>query len=468
VGNYTVTVTGTSGVLLHSTDVIVQVQNFTIAANPAVVQVNLPQSASGSITVIAVNHFVGIVSLVTDSTSCTLSPGSATAALPSTLSCTFSKSGSYAVKVTGTSGSFSRNIFVTVNVGDFVITLGESLITIPEGSSGSVLVNLASENGFAGTIGLSAVVIEPPGFAGVAVPIVTFNPSTVTLTSGTSKTVSLTVNVGVNVLPQIFEIRVNATIGLRVQLSSPISLTVPIPEFSITPNPKTFTTAPGVPGTSTITITSQGGLFGPVSLTPNAPTGASCSFTPPGLTLHVNGSNSTILSCTGTVGSYNVTIAGVGTQPNGGKAAIVGSAMFVVADFSLTPTPTTIVINTGQPGHARISISWTNNYPGNATLRLTPVAGLDASLTSTTVRGSGNANLTVSSNTAGVYSLIVNATSGNLSHTITLTVNVSSPAVTPAAPLALYSGIGVLLAAIAAGAFLALRRRKGSRKKNHK
>jgi hypothetical protein len=72
----------------------------------------------------------------------------------------------------------------------------------------------------------------------------------------------------------------------------------------------------------------------------------------------------------------------------------------------------------------------------------------------------------VSSNAAGTYSLVVTATSGPDSQTVTLTITVSQVANAGIDPLILYSGIGVGVVAVGAAGFLLSRRRgKQSRTK---
>ena len=129
-GSYTLTITGTSGSLTHSTTVTLVVnaassQNFSISASPSSRTVLPGNSASYTATVTSSGGFTGGVTLsvrglpsganATFSTNPT-SGGSAS----STMSVTTSSStptGSYALTITGTSGSLTHSTTVTLVVG---------------------------------------------------------------------------------------------------------------------------------------------------------------------------------------------------------------------------------------------------------------------------------------------------------------------------------------------------------------
>ena len=76
-GNYNAAVSGTSGALSHTANVVFHVQDFTVTASPASVSVNAGVAGTATITVAPVNGFTGTVTLAvtTNSTnlSCTLS-----------------------------------------------------------------------------------------------------------------------------------------------------------------------------------------------------------------------------------------------------------------------------------------------------------------------------------------------------------------------------------------------------------
>jgi hypothetical protein len=326
-------------------------------------------------------------------------------------------------------------------------------------------MTLKSENGFAGSINLAAIVKPAPGSYTGSLPTVDPASKIVTLDPSAPQTVMFTVTVDKNAYAEVFGIVVNATIGVRLS-SLTVSLTVPQPNLLIHSSPTSIVVGPGGTGHSTVAVTSVYGLHGPVSLSLAVPSGASCSLGSSSFTLTLGGSASTVLTCTGAIGSYPITIKGSGTEPNGHQIAPSGTANLIVADFTVSSTPTGILINASQLGHARITISWQDNYNGTVTFRLVPAGGLNASLEASSLTGSGYVTIDVVSNTGGTYSLLVNATSGSSSHTVPLTVTVQGVENTADffSSATFYAIVGVLVAGIAGGLTVLLRRRKPRRK----
>src|SRR5256884_1545491 len=174
-GDYTVTVTGASGSLSHSTSVLVSVRttpDFSIAANPTSITLQPGGTSSSSITVSSLNSFSGTVTFTDSispvtsnppaislsSNSLTLSSGGSAG---STLSITTTSSttpGSYVIVVTGTSGSLSHSVSVSLTVAqqaDFSLALSSSTVNVVAGSSGTSTITAASFGGFSGTVSLS-------------------------------------------------------------------------------------------------------------------------------------------------------------------------------------------------------------------------------------------------------------------------------------------------------------------------
>src|SRR5205807_1207353 len=143
-GTKHVSVTGTSGALSHSVTVTFQVQDFTIAASPTSVTVNANAAGTSSITVTAVNSFAGVVSLTTNSTSCSVAPTSVTGSGSATLSCTFTTASTVHVGVTGTSGSLSHSVTVTFIVQDFTVAASPTSVTVNAGSAGTSAITVSA------------------------------------------------------------------------------------------------------------------------------------------------------------------------------------------------------------------------------------------------------------------------------------------------------------------------------------
>lgn len=475
--SYTVNVTGRSSVLSHMVQVnVTVVQNdFQVRAAPNSVSAYPGLGVNSTITLTSLYGFSGSVSLAIKplaQVSAIFTPASVSVpkggTATSILTLSSTSVGLFTVNVTATSGALLHFVLVTFTSNtdvDFAITLPYSQVSIAEGSTASVPVTVASENGFTGTVTLTYTVVKPTGFAGVDVPNATLVPSSLNLVPGFRQNITLMITVRNTVVSQIFGINVTGTDRTLVILGPTLSLLVPPPGFTITPSPSTISVGPGVQANATVTVSAVNGLFGAVSLSLVTPSGVTCSLSRPSVILIRDGSNTTSLSCTGPVGQNNVTITGSGTTPYGSSFTKSGSAKFVVASFTVTSTPTGILVGTGQQGNAKIAISWTNGFNGNVTFKLIPQSGLTATIDSASLTGSGSTMIHVVSNAANTYSLVVNATSGSYSQTVTLTITVNAPANSSIDPVILYGGIGVGIIAVIAAALLLMRRGRRSKTK---
>jgi subtilase family serine protease len=114
----TVTVTGTSGALKHTTTLTVQVRGFTLSASPTSQTVSSGTTASYKITVNPAGGFTGPVALSASGqpsgSAVAFSPSSPTSS--STLTVPTSASGTFTIAVTGTSGTLSSTVRVTLTV----------------------------------------------------------------------------------------------------------------------------------------------------------------------------------------------------------------------------------------------------------------------------------------------------------------------------------------------------------------
>src|SRR2546425_7431373 len=133
-GNYTVTVTGSSGSLSHSTTILVAVTaaaavpDFSMSGSPS--SFTIPPSSSGTfnLTLTSMNGFSGTVNLSVSisspgpktslsQTSVNLSSGGSGGSILTIRTLKKTHVGSYSVTVTATSGSLSHSITFTVTVG---------------------------------------------------------------------------------------------------------------------------------------------------------------------------------------------------------------------------------------------------------------------------------------------------------------------------------------------------------------
>ena len=127
-GSYPLTITGTSGSMVHTTQVTLVVSNpapaadFTLAVSPSSVSINRGQRANYTVTLTPSGGFTGGVSLsasgLPSRTSASFSPNPATST--STMTVTTNKrspTGTYTVTVTGTGSGVTHRATVTLIVG---------------------------------------------------------------------------------------------------------------------------------------------------------------------------------------------------------------------------------------------------------------------------------------------------------------------------------------------------------------
>jgi poly(beta-D-mannuronate) lyase len=125
-GTYTVTITGTSGSLVHSTTVSLVVNpppppDFSLSASPASVTVVQGGNGTSTITVNPVNGFAGSVSLsasgLPSGVTASFNPASATTSSALTLTASgTATTGTATVTVTGTSGSLTHTTTISLTV----------------------------------------------------------------------------------------------------------------------------------------------------------------------------------------------------------------------------------------------------------------------------------------------------------------------------------------------------------------
>ena len=130
IGNYTVTISGNSTSLSHSTTVLVTVRltpDFSLTASASTI--SIPRSSSGNVTLslASLNGFNGTVNLSTtvspsgpkmsfSSSTVTLTPGGSTGDLLTIRALKKTLVGSYAITVTAKSGTTTHTATITVNV----------------------------------------------------------------------------------------------------------------------------------------------------------------------------------------------------------------------------------------------------------------------------------------------------------------------------------------------------------------
>ena len=425
---------------------------FAISSNPASIQV--PRGSNANSTIILTSHlgFTGpvtlgatstptgpttgfnttIVTLIADGTGGSLLTVSAAQSVPT---------GSYTVNVTGTSGLQQRFVLlaITVVVPDFTITPIPASLKILQGKNGTSTISLSSQNGFKGTVELSAS-ISSSG------PVLSFNTTTVVLGIGETKSSLLTVSTksasGANY---------NITITATNDTSAPrhtaiITLQVVSPDFTIKTSQSSFTIPAGGPvNTATLTLESQNGFNGTIDLSVSIiPSSNGIAAVPSPSSVVLNNTNlgkiggSTLAITVSSGASYGTyTIMVVGTNRTTTLTHNVNITLVVPPpNFGLAAESTSLIIQAGNTNSTTITVNSLNLFTGtisfaaNSTTMSPAPNFAPASVTLTSMITSGTTTLTVSTTETivpGEYTMTLNATSPGLIHQLTITLIVTPP-----------------------------------------
>jgi uncharacterized membrane protein len=258
--------------------------------------------------------------------------------------------------------------------------------------------------------------------------------------------------------------------------------------FTIASNPASLTLIPGTTATSTITLTNHNAFSGIVGLTASSsPNGPAVSVNPATITMSpTTASATTILTVNATAsrpGSYIITV----NATSGSSTQATTLAVTVAApDFSISVNPASVDIAQGAMGTATIALSSINGFSGTANLTARgfppghPVS-FDPVSVALSSGGAGTSTMTISvpapSNCPDcaqiiAYFINITATSGSLSHTATVRVNVtlsgSSPSVFANFPLIVVVGSVVVIIAVAGIAgYLMINKKATTDQTNH-
>jgi hypothetical protein len=402
VGLYAATIQATnSSIVKNSNSVTVHVQNFTISASPTnIALLNAGAQATSMITIAPVQGFSGTVALsINPSAGLTasldkssISSGSGT----STLTVSSSAAGNYTAVVTGTVGSTSYSVTVSVNVVDFTITRSPSTIgPLPVGATGSSTITVMPANGFIGNFTVSYSSSSSLLHASLSATSITKSGGvllTVTSTSVGNYTVTITVTSG--------SLTHSSNVSVRI---SGIDVVATPGQFTILVN--------SAPSSSTITVQSINGFSGTVTFTLSSPTsGLIPTLSRTSLLLQPNMSNSTMLQITvgsGLLpGSYVLDVnATQGTQVSGLQLTV----SVPVPDFSVFVSQNSVLSVAGTSAATSVSVSFYNGFNGTLTLSASPASGFACSLDKTSIPAGSSTTSTLSCSgiAAGFYNVTV-------------------------------------------------------------
>ena len=197
------------------------------------------------------------------------------------------------------------------------------------------------------------------------------------------------------------------------------------PDFAVSATPASNSVTPGSGANYTVNVMSTAGFNGAVSFTISGlPSGATASFNPSSVT----GSGSSTLSVNTTsatpLGTYPLTITA--SSGNLVHTASVNLVVSAAADFTLTAMPSSLTVARKSSGSYTVSISALNGFSGTVALSVSGVPSrTSSSFSPSSVSTSGQSTLTIGPNKpaqTGTYQLVITGTSGNLSHSASVTL----------------------------------------------
>jgi|GEM_PF-47825 len=403
--------------------------DFALSAAPSTVTVAQGATATSTITVGALNGFTGAVALTASGlpTGVTASFSPLSAAGTSTLTLTASSTataGLANVTITGTSGGLSHTTALSLTVKaptppDFSLSATPATVTVAQGLSVTSTITVSPLNGFAGSVALSASGL-PTGVTASFSPASTTGASTLTLTASSSATAGPAT------------VTITGTSG-TLSHSASISLTVTataVADFSLSAAPATLSVAPGASATSTITVNKINGFSGTVSLAATGlPAGVTASFSPASTT----GASTLTLTASSSAAAGAATVTVTGTSGALSHTASISLTVTApaVPDFSLAGPNDPLPLAQGTSATSTITVLKVNGFSGTVALSASGLpSGLTVSFSPASTTSTSIITFAASSTaTPGLATITVTGTSGTLTHTKTIPVNITVPAV---------------------------------------
>jgi uncharacterized membrane protein len=417
-GQYTLTITGTSGSLSATTTVSLGVfaPSFTLSGYGSV-SLGQGSSSTSYVNVNPQNGFTGSVTLAVTSglpsgVTASFAPNPTTGTSTLTLTASSNASlGQYTLTITGTSGSLSSTTTVSLSVFAQSFTLSAGSQAIAQGSSGTSYVYVSPQYGFAGSVNL-AVSGLPSGVTA------SFSPNPTTGNSVLTLTASSTASLGQ------YTLTITGTSG-SVEESTTVPLNINPASFLLSESPTYLSIGQGSSGTSTIAVTPVGSFTGSVTLAATAlPSGVTASFAPNPTT------GASVLTLTASssaaVGLTYVTITGT----CGSQSASTSLQLNVnVPGFTLSGSPSSVSVAQGGSGTSTITVNPFGGFTSSVTLAATGLpTGVTASFAPNPTAGTSVITLTASSSAAlGTLGVTINGTFQRMISGMTLGVVVVAP-----------------------------------------
>ena len=288
-------------------------------------------------------------------------------------------------------------------------TLSTSLSTLAflQGASGFTTVTINPVNGFNGSVTLTT--------SGL--------PSGVTAMFGTNPATStslLTLSATGSAATGTFSVTVS---GASSTLSSNVTITLtvnPAGDYTLSASPSSLSVVQGAKGTSTISVSPLNAFNGSVSLSASGLlSGVTAAFNPTSTT-----SSSTLtlmVSSTAALGTFSITITGT----SGGLSHSTTVSLTVLG-FAVSASPNSLSLARAGKVTSTISVTPQNGFTGTVSLSAAGLPrGVNASFNPSSTASISTLTLSATNKaTIGTFSIQVRGTSGNLTHTATISLTV--------------------------------------------
>jgi hypothetical protein len=214
----------------------------------------------------------------------------------------------------------------------------------------------------------------------------------------------------------------------------PNCLTPATPDYSLSASPASQSVVQGAGTSYTATVTPSGGFTGTVNFSASGlPSGAAASFNPASVTTSGSSTMTVTTSTSTPTGSSVLTITGTsGTLVHSTTVTLVVNPT-PTPNYSLSATPASQTVVQGSNTAYTVTVTPNNGFNGTVTLSVSGLpAGAGASFNPAALSGSSPSSSTMAVTTAtttpaGTYPLTITGASGNLSHTASVSLVVTSP-----------------------------------------
>jgi len=262
------------------------------------------------------------------------------------------------------------SVYGTPPAPDFSLSIKDQSVSTPLGGSASTTLSVSSIHDFSGQVNFTYA-LDSNG------PAVKFVPDNVTLSNSTSSAeILITTTPTTNV--RLYHLTVNATSGSLTHTAF-LSVNVQtLPDFKVGSAPGQIRLVQGSSGIAVITVSSDTGFTGNITLNLQTPIlnsynesdslVATASLAQTSLVIGSRGSNSTILSVSIPLSfygyKYQINITGTSTS----NPALTHEATVIIIppnpDLSPSISPSTLTVVAGHSSFATLSVSGVNYFVG--------------------------------------------------------------------------------------------------------